>query len=139
MTEVGAVIGGEGNGGVMLPDIHIGRDAPVAAALITQLLAESGMTLSALKASLPQWNIVKLKASIQGISDFDKKLEELGNLWSQQGAKINKEDGVRIDTSNWWVHIRKSNTEPVVRVIGEAANAKEAEEICNKFLKLLIS
>lgn len=72
MTEIGAVIGGEGNGGVMLPDIHIGRDAPVAAALVLQLLAESNQSLSALKASLPQWHIVKLKASTEGISEFDK-------------------------------------------------------------------
>jgi len=137
MLHVNAVIGGEGNGGVMLPDVHIGRDAPVAAALILHLLGEKNIPLSKLKASLPQWNIVKLKASIQGIADFDNKLADIANKWKLQGAKVNLEDGVRIDTSDWWVHLRKSNTEPVVRVIGEASTEASATDTCNRFLQAL--
>jgi len=134
MVHVNAVIGGEGNGGVMLPDVHIGRDAPVAAALILHLLGEKNIPLSKLKSTLPQWNIVKLKSSIQGISNFDNKLADIANKWKHQGAKLNLEDGVRIDTSEWWVHLRKSNTEPIVRVIGEASTEKAAIDTCNQFL-----
>uniref|UniRef100_A0A6B2L3J2 Phosphoglucosamine mutase n=1 Tax=Arcella intermedia TaxID=1963864 RepID=A0A6B2L3J2_9EUKA len=132
MIEVGAVIGGEGNGGVMLPDLHIGRDAPVAATLALQLLAGFNGTLSQLKGSLPQWYIIKKKASVVGI-DPEKIIEEVTKEWQAKGARINTSDGVRIETEEWWVHIRKSNTEPIVRVIGEARSEPEADLIVSQF------
>jgi len=132
MIEVGAVIGGEGNGGVMLPDIHVGRDAPVAAALGLQLLASFQGTLSQLKNSLPQWFIVKKKASVFGINP-DQIIASTIEEWKSKGSQIDTTDGVRIETDAWWVHIRKSNTEPIVRVIGEAKTEQEAEKIVGEF------
>jgi len=152
-----SVIGGEGNGGVMLPDIHIGRDAPVAATLALQMLAIHGGTLSSLKASLPQWEIVKLKVPpnsqplvevacsfvfvlvihqtpIEGI-DADAVIAKIIEEWKAKGAKINTSDGVRIDSDDFWVHLRKSNTEPIVRVIGEASTVERATTVCEQFMK----
>lgn len=138
MVEVKAVVGGEGNGGVMLPEIHIGRDAPVAAALTLQHLALFGGTISQLKATLPQYEIVKLKAPIEGI-DADAVVNHFKAQWQgHSGAVLNDSDGLRIDFDDAkgkrWVHLRKSNTEPIIRVIGEAATAALALEICHQFM-----
>lgn len=146
MKEVQAVIGGEGNGGVMLPDIHIGRDAPVAAALLLQQLALAKsndgkyLSLSQYVKSLPQWAIVKLKVSVEGFSNerIARVIEQIKAEYSAQGAKINESDGIRIDSKDWWVHLRKSNTEPVIRVIGEAATESEAKSVCQKFMDQLV-
>jgi len=131
MVERGAVIGGEGNGGVMLPDIHIGRDAPVAAALALELLARHGGSLSSLKQSLPQWSIVKLKAPLRG-SDPDAVIALLKAKW-QGRALLSDSDGLRIDTPEWWVHLRKSNTEPIIRIIGEAHDEPSILKTCEEF------
>eukprot|EP01129_Flabellula_baltica_P015057 TRINITY_DN7429_c0_g1_i1.p1 TRINITY_DN7429_c0_g1~~TRINITY_DN7429_c0_g1_i1.p1 ORF type:complete len:482 (+),score=125.91 TRINITY_DN7429_c0_g1_i1:38-1447(+) len=137
MVEVGAVIGGEGNGGVMLPDIHIGRDAPVAAALAIQLIARLQGTLSEIKSEhLPEWEIAKTKISVAGVDDLDAILEKIKAEYIQKGAKISTEDGLRIDTASWWVHLRKSNTEPVIRVISEAETMEKATQICEIFLPM---
>jgi len=138
MQEVKAVIGGEGNGGVMLPEIHIGRDAPVAAALTLQHLAVFDGTISQLKASLPQYEIVKLKAPIEGI-DADAAVARLKQQWeSRPEAVLNDSDGLRIDIDDGkgkrWVHLRKSNTEPIIRVIGEAATTLMALEMCHQVM-----
>eukprot|EP00696_Hemimastix_kukwesjijk_P018581 gnl/Hemi2/7492_TR2571_c0_g1_i1.p1 gnl/Hemi2/7492_TR2571_c0_g1~~gnl/Hemi2/7492_TR2571_c0_g1_i1.p1 ORF type:complete len:482 (-),score=127.89 gnl/Hemi2/7492_TR2571_c0_g1_i1:74-1519(-) len=139
MLSKKAVIGGEGNGGVMLPDCHIGRDAPVAAVLTLQHLAQSGLSLSALKASLPQWEIVKLKAPIAGI-DPDAVVAHFKQAWSgRAGIQINAKDGLRIDAADWWVHLRKSNTEPIIRVIGEAKTANEAQQKCEEFMNEIVA
>jgi len=142
MVEVKAVIGGEGNGGVMLPDVHIGRDAPVAAALTLAHLAVSGnVSLSALKRTLPQYEIVKLKAPIAGI-DPEAVIARIRSEWSgKPDVRLDEVDGLRIDydgASPWWVHLRKSNTEPIVRVIGEAATRTEAERVCTQFMNRII-
>lgn len=139
MVEVKAVIGGEGNGGVMLPEIHIGRDAPVAAALTLQHLALFGGTISKLKATLPQYEIVKLKAPIEGI-DADAVVAHFKGKWQgREGATLNDSDGLRIDIDDAkgrrWVHLRKSNTEPIIRVIGEAVTKEQALEICHEFME----
>eukprot|EP01133_Synstelium_polycarpum_P010731 gene10731-12490_t len=136
MIEVNAVIGGEGNGGVMLPDLHIGRDAPVAAALALQLLANRGASsISALKATLPQYEIVKLKAAIEGLNP-DAILEAYkAEYRGQSGVQVNEDDGLKIDAPEWWVHLRKSNTEHIIRVIAESKTAAQATEIANKFIK----
>mmetsp|Transcript_29171 Transcript_29171/g.32394 ORF Transcript_29171/g.32394 Transcript_29171/m.32394 type:complete len:458 (+) Transcript_29171:165-1538(+) len=133
MQEIKAVIGGEGNGGVMLPDLHIGRDAPVAATLALQLLSQGDATLSQLKASLPQWEIVKLKVPVT--SNADEVIESVAKEWrGNPDAKLSSVDGTRIDTADWWVHLRKSNTEPVVRVIAEAADAATATKVAQQFM-----
>jgi phosphomannomutase len=133
MKEYQSPIGGEGNGGVMLTEIHIGRDALIAATLTLQHLAEENTTISFLKGTLPQYEIVKLKASIDGV-DSESVVNHFKFLWDGK-ASINIEDGLHISTPDWWVHLRKSNTEPIIRVIGEAKGGKsKTEEICNKFL-----
>jgi len=136
MIEVGAVIGGEGNGGVMLPDLHIGRDALVAATLVLSALAREDKSMSQLKESLPKWIITKKKIEMSGSVDIPKILSNIQQEYKQQeGTKINDSDGIRIDTESWWVHFRKSNTEPVVRVISESTTIEESEYICDQFLK----
>ena len=131
MIAENAVIGGEGNGGVMLPDIHIGRDAPIAAALVLQALAEFGGRLSELKATLPQYEIVKLKAPLEGI-DADKVISHFKTKYAHE--QLNEIDGLKIDAKEWWIHLRKSNTEPIIRVIGEAPTKEETLNICQQFL-----
>ena len=117
MRDIGAVIGGEGNGGVILPDIHLGRDAPVAAALTLQYLAEQGTSLTELKQSLPQYYILKDKAPL-GEVDPDDVIAYLGK--QNQDKQLDYLDGLRIDRPDAWIHLRKSNTEPIMRIIVEA-------------------
>jgi len=145
MVAENAVIGGEGNGGVMLPDIHIGRDAPIAAAMALSLLcatrAKTGnekLTISELKATLPQYEIVKLKAPIKGINP-DEVVEFFRKEWEGK-ADLNDSDGLRIQTDDWWIHLRKSNTEPIIRVIGEQKGSLELSQArCNEFLEKIKS
>lgn len=135
MQAIGAVIGGEGNGGVMLPDIHIGRDAPVAATLVLQLLASFNGSISQLKQSLPQYEIAKISAPVAGL-DPAVVLQKIKEKWSKEpNVTLNEEDGLHIDTPDWWVHLRKSNTEPIVRVIGEGGGYAKSLERCNQFME----
>jgi phosphomannomutase len=124
MKAEGAVIGGEGNGGVILPELHVGRDAPAGAALVLQLLMETGMTPSQLKSSSPQYEIVKDK--------LDRPDAPLGDVYAAltaafPGASVDTQDGLRLSWSDRWVHIRPSGTEPIVRVIAEAPTRADAE------------
>ncbi|MCD6376758.1 MAG: phosphoglucosamine mutase [Caldisericaceae bacterium] len=132
MKEIDAIIGGEGNGGVILPEVHLGRDAPVAVALTLQALLEHGGTMKELKASLPQYEMVKKKVSIEGM-DPDQILQQLADKYKDQ--QINTLDGLKIDFEDSWVHLRKSNTEPIVRVIAEAPTLEQAEELADRFMK----
>jgi len=132
MKEINAVIGGEGNGGVILPNIHLGRDAPVAIVLTLQHITETGGTISELWKSLPQYVMTKKKIDI-GSSNPDEILEKIKDAHSHE--KLNLIDGIKIERPTSWVHIRKSNTEPIIRVIAEAKTKKESEELCNSFLK----
>ena len=127
----GAVIGGEGNGGVILPDIHLGRDAPVAAALTLQHLLEFGGPVSALHSSLPQYVIVKRKVDIGRIHP-DAVLERLRESHAEETLDLT--DGVKVLRERSWVHLRKSNTEPVIRIIAEAPTREEAEALSDSFL-----
>jgi len=131
MKETDAVIGGEGNGGVIYPEIHYGRDAMVGIALILQLLCEEGKVLSELVCSLPQYYILKEKFDFRG--DFEKLAERAGNIFE---GDINTRDGIRIDMDRGWVHLRMSNTEPVLRVIAEAGSEKTARDLVTKAGKL---
>lgn len=116
MKESGAVIGGEGNGGVILPDVHLGRDAPVAVALTLQHLAEFGGSITELKQSLPQFYILKDKTPL-GEVDPEKVLAHFKKVYKD--AELNDSDGLRIDTDEFWLHLRRSNTEPIMRLIVE--------------------
>ncbi len=132
MKEVGAVIGGEGNGGVILPEVHLGRDAPVAIALTLQQLLEFGGPISELHRSLPQFKMVKKKIEI-GSSDPDKILTEIQNR--HKNENLNTEDGVKILGNDRWVHLRKSNTEPIIRIYAEAPTAEEAETLVDQLVQ----
>jgi len=132
MDKRQAVIGGEGNGGVILPDVHLGRDAPVAVALTLQHLLESGQSLQTLVASLPQYEMVKSKIEL-GQTDPDAVITKLIGQFPEE--KINLLDGLKIDEKEYWVHLRKSNTEPIIRIIAEAGNREKAEDIVKIYTK----
>jgi len=132
MKEIEAILGGEGNGGVILPEVHVGRDAPVAIALTLQALLEHGGTMKELKASLPQYEMVKKKVDIAEL-DPDHILQLLQKKYKEYD--INTLDGLKIDFEHSWVHLRKSNTEPIMRVIAEAPTLNEAEDLADRFIK----
>jgi phosphomannomutase len=135
MQEVGAVLGGEGNGGVILPDLHYGRDALVGAAMVLQHLANEDLRLSELRASLPEYHIVKQKVGI-GDLDPDVLLARVADRHASE--RISTEDGVKIDFDEGWVHLRRSNTEPIVRVYSEAADRETAEALGQRFMAELL-
>lgn len=130
MMDVKAVIGGEGSGGVILPEVHYGRDSLVGTALILSEIADSGLKVSEYKKSLPSYFICKTKISTEGI-DSESVFEYLKRIYSAYDQ--NFEDGLRLDFDWGWVNFRKSNTEPIIRVITEAKTASEAEEMQKKF------
>ena len=130
MKELNAVIGGEGSGGVIYPALHYGRDALVAIGLILQSFANFNGTIAELKNTLPQYSIRKSKMEIADINP-DNIIESLMNKYSNE--KINTVDGLRIDFEDHWVHFRKSNTEPILRIITEAKTDKEAERFAKKY------
>ena len=133
MKEVNAIIGGEGNGGVIYPNTHYGRDSLIGVAIILSLLEERNITLSQLKDTLPLYYIVKNKMKFQG--DMANIIILLKKEY--KSFKINTKDGVRIDFENSWAHIRKSNTEPVIRIISEAESKIKAEKISKEIISKL--
>lgn len=137
MQETGAVIGGEGSGGVILPNLHLGRDALVGIALTLQHLAEFEGTLSQLKQSLPEYHIAKGKVDV-GTLDPDKALERIKIKLTKNGEATTI-DGLKIDFADSWVHLRKSNTEPIIRVIAEARSKQKAEELVKTFTQELLA
>jgi len=136
MHEAGAVLGGEGNGGVILPDLHHGRDALVGVAMILQLLANEQISMRDLKSDLPDYFMVKLKQDIGDLNPEDL-LSKMADRYSDE--KISTIDGVKIDFEEGWVHMRRSNTEPIIRVYAEAGSAEEAESLGQRFMKELIA
>lgn len=135
MKEVNAVIGGEGNGGVIYPALHYGRDALVGVALFLTLMARSGKSVSGIKASLPAYAIAKNKIQLTPDIDVDAILEAVKEKYS--GEKITDIDGVKIDFPTSWVHLRKSNTEPIIRIYSEAPTMKEAEELAESIKSVI--
>lgn len=129
MKEIGAVVGGEGNGGVILPAVHYGRDSLVGIVLILQELAEFGGTISEYRATLPHYVIVKQKYPLASI-DADAALATLMSIFRNE--KVNTLDGLRIDFADGWVHVRKSNTEPILRIFAEATTESSARELALK-------
>lgn len=130
MKETGAIIGGEGSGGVIYPALHYGRDSLVGVAITLQHLAEFGGKLSEMKRALPQYSIAKKKIDISGKSP-DEVLQAMVEKYKNE--KVNTDDGLRIDFSDHWVHFRKSNTEPIIRVIAESTSYEEAVNLCEKY------
>ena len=127
MRETGAVIGGEGNGGVIYPASHYGRDALVGVALFLTLLAKSKMKVSELKATYPQYSIAKTKLELKPEMDVDAILEAVKEHYKNE--RLTTIDGVKIDFDQSWVHLRKSNTEPIIRIYSEAHTMAEAQKL----------
>ena len=134
MNDVKAVIGGEGNGGIILPKILYTRDALSGIAIILQSLLESKKTVTQLKNELPEMQIVKKRKVLK---QHNKKLDYKRIISEMPKGLINRVDGLRIDWRNGWLHIRKSGTEPIVRIIAEAPTKKEAEALCKKVIKMI--
>lgn len=131
MEAVSAMLGGEGNGGVILPDLHLGRDALIGAAMILQHLAEQQQPLSALVAALPQFSISKNKIPL-GDHAPDAVLDALATRYAEE--RMSTIDGVKIDFDEGWVHVRPSNTEPVLRIYAEARTAEAANDLAERFV-----
>lgn len=132
MKEVNAVIGGEGNGGVILPDLHYGRDALVGIALFLTHLAKSKMKATALRDSYPQYTISKNKIELTPQTDVDKILSKVSKKYSDQ--EIDTTDGVKIYFDKEWVHLRKSNTEPIIRIYAESESKKKADSLAQDII-----
>ena len=137
MRRTGAVIGGEGNGGVIYPASHYGRDALVGVALFLSLLAKSGKKVSELKQTYPQYSIAKTKLELKPEMDVDAILKAVEKHY--QGEQMITIDGVKIDFADGWVHLRKSNTEPIIRIYSEAHTMQEAEQLGNDVKQIVLS
>ncbi len=135
MKSVDAVIGGEGNGGVILPALHYGRDAAVGIAIMLNLLAEKKVTLSELKKSYPEYVIIKNKIDLTPEIDIDGLLTKVSEALSEE--KQNTVDGLKIDFDNGWVHLRKSNTEPIIRVYAESQDKAAADILVNRVMDIV--
>lgn len=132
MKETGAVIGGEGNGGVIYPALHYGRDALVGVALFLTHLVKKGCTMTELRKQYPAYFASKNKIQLTPAIDVDKVLAEMKARYA--GENVNDIDGVKIDFAENWVHLRKSNTEPIIRIYTEAKSAAEADELAQRFI-----
>lgn len=132
MKKNNAIIGGEGNGGIIYPESHYGRDALVGVALFLSLLAERKMTTSALRASYPSYFMGKKKIELTPDMDVDGILKAMEARY--QNEKLTTIDGVKIDFNNSWVHLRKSNTEPIIRIYTEAPSQQEADALADKII-----
>ena len=133
MKEIGAVIGGEGNGGIIVPELHYGRDALAGIALFLSHLAETGLSAAALRATYPNYRMSKNKAELQAGTDVDGILDKIQKKYKKQ--PINTVDGVKIEFDNDWVHLRKSNTEPIIRIYAESDSINTAENLTRKILQ----
>lgn len=135
MKEVNAVIGGEGNGGVIYPESHYGRDALVGIALFLSSLAQKGCKVSELRATFPNYFIAKNRIDLTPTTDVDAILEKVKEMYSHE--KITDIDGVKIDFADKWVHLRKSNTEPIIRVYSEAHTMEEADQLGKQIMQVV--
>ena len=132
MKETGAVIGGEGNGGVIYPELHYGRDALVGVALFLTYLAEMDCTMTELRSRYPLYFASKNKIELTPAIDVDKVLATIKERYASE--RVNDIDGVKIDFPRYWVHLRKSNTEPIIRIYTEAKTQEQADEVAEKFI-----
>ncbi len=132
MKETNAVIGGEGNGGVIYPEIHYGRDALVGIALFLSLLAKSGKKCSELRKTFPEYIISKNKVQLTPDTDVDAILKKVADTYKNE--KVNTIDGVKIDFAEGWVHLRKSNTEPIIRIYAESSTLEKANDFAKQIM-----
>ncbi len=132
MKRTNAIIGGEGNGGIIYPELHYGRDALVGIALFLSHLAKSGLSCSRLRSTYPNYHISKNKIELTPEVDVDNILNEIQKQYASQ--KINTIDGVKIEFENEWVHLRKSNTEPIIRIYCESESESTAEYLAKKII-----
>ena len=138
MKEVGAVIGGEGNGGVIYPESHYGRDALVGIALFLSSLAQKGCTVSELRATFPEYQIAKNRIDLTPETDVDAILVKVKEMFAKDNsATVNDIDGVKIDFPDRWVHLRKSNTEPIIRVYSEAQTMEQADDLGKQLMQVV--
>lgn len=133
MKEVNAIIGGEGNGGIIFPELHYGRDALVGVALFLSLLTDKNISVSALRKSYPAYYMSKNKIELSAGLNPDKVLAAVKERYAHE--PITTIDGVKIDFANSWVHLRKSNTEPIIRIYTEAKSQVEADALAQRFLE----
>ena len=132
MKEVGAVIGGEGNGGIIYPELHYGRDSLVGIGLFLSLLAKSGKSASFLRSRYPNYHISKNKIELTDDIDVDDILEKIKTKY--KNYPVNTVDGIKIEFDSEWVHLRKSNTEPIIRIYTESTNVTTANNLANKII-----
>jgi phosphomannomutase len=132
MRDIGAIVGGEGSGGVILPSVHLGRDSLVAVALALSALADFDGPISAFKRSLPQYEIVKSKIELEGPEQVRAILGGLEDIFAEDALGRSSEDGLRIDFARSWIHARASNTEPIIRLIAEAPTRAEADALLER-------
>lgn len=138
MKEVGAIIGGEGNGGVIYPESHYGRDALVGIALFLSSLARKGCTASELRKTLPDYQIAKNRIDLTPETDVDAILVKIKEMFAKDNsATVNDIDGVKIDFPDRWVHLRKSNTEPIIRIYSEAQTMKQADDLGKQLMQVV--
>ena len=138
MKEVNAVIGGEGNGGVIYPESHYGRDALVGIVLFLSSLAQKGCTASQLRSTFPNYHIAKNRIDLTPETDVDAILVKVKEMFAKDSsAKVNDIDGIKIDFADRWVHLRKSNTEPIIRVYSEAPTRDMADELGKKLMQVV--
>lgn len=136
MKATNAIIGGEGNGGVIYPELHYGRDALVGVALFLTLLAKKGMKVSELRRTYPEYVISKNRKDLTPDMDVDALLAKVAALYkSQSGSEVSTVDGVKIDFEDGWVHLRRSNTEPIIRIYSEAATEERANELARQVME----
>ena len=135
MKRTDSIVGGEGSGGVIIPDLHYGRDAMAGILFVLQEFAEFKGTISEYKKSLPEYYITKDKITVK--ENPDATLKEVIKKYRKENCRITLADGVKLDFSDYWVHLRKSNTEPIIRIITEAGNKKKAEKIQKDFINNL--
>ena len=136
MRETKALIGGEGNGGVIYPAIHYGRDAMVGVALFLSNLARKKLKVSELRKTYPEYHIAKNKIELSDKAVIDKILNELKNIYASED--VNCIDGVKIsfEAERKWVHLRRSNTEPIIRIYSEAPTLEEAEALAAEVMEI---
>ena len=135
MKSTHAVIGGEGNGGVIYPALHYGRDALVGVALFLTLLAKKGLKVSELRKSYPEYIISKNRKDLTPGMDVDAILRRVADHYSSdESCQVNTIDGVKIDFEEGWVHLRKSNTEPIIRIYSEASDETKATALAQQVM-----
>jgi phosphomannomutase len=135
MKKRHAVIGGEGNGGIIYPELHYGRDALVGIALFLSHLAHSAMSCSSLRKTYPEYVIAKKKMNLNPSIDFNNIVSAIKNAFA--GHNFDERDGLWIETEAGWVQIRKSNTEPIMRIYSEGHTADEAEKQADKVIEIV--